>query len=307
MKTTRTLTLLGLFLSFFVIISCKKNDLATVDSKESATGKAPVTESNVIESVPLSPDLPDCNTHCIDPGGPFVESSGSKTQTWGNPSNPQHWKTVSHIAYNTTTSFIVKVTFTQSGGNASNTVSVTAFGSTQSVTTLASGATATFTFALPAEWNACDNVPFSIYQEGQNSPMNLSCSYNLYGVCANKNCETSFIGEAKACGNQREAEYTFTSEEAITGFKIQGGLTNFTGENADVIVEYGSNITKTQWTPGGSSNRIIKVEGDIDACETITIRITWNSTNSGGIITGSWSVSANGAEIAPSVAGLTCN
>ena len=56
---------------------------------------------------------------------------------------------MSHIAYNTATSFVVEVTFTHSGGNASNTVSVTAFGVTQSVTTLASGATATFTFALP--------------------------------------------------------------------------------------------------------------------------------------------------------------
>ena len=307
MKTTRTLTLLGLFLSFFVIISCKKNDLATVDSKESANGKAPVTESNVIESVPLSTTLPDCNTHCIDPGGPFVESSGSKTQTWGNPSNPQHWKTVSHVAYNTTSSFIVKVTFTHSGGNASNTVSVTAFGATQSVTTLASGATATFTFALPAEWNACDNVPFSIYQEGQNSPMNLSCSYNLYGVCASKNCETSFTGEAKDCGNQREAVYTFTSEESLTGFKIQGGLTNFTGDDAVVTVTHGSNITQWQGTQGGSSNRLIKVEGDIAACETIKICIKWNSTNSGGVITGSWSVKANGTDVAPAVAGLTCN
>jgi hypothetical protein len=305
MKTTRTLTLIGLFLSFFVIISCKKNDLANAGSNEPATGKVPVT--NVIESVPPSTNLPDCNTHCIDPGGPFVESAGSKTQYWGNPADPQHWKTVSHVAYNTSTSFIVEVTFTHSGGNASNTVSVTAFGSTQSVATLASDATATFTFALPAGWNACDNVPFSIYQEGQNSPMNLSCSYNLYGVCANKGCETSFTGEAIACGNQREAVYTFTSKDALSNFKIQGGLTNFTGADAIVTVTGGSNITQSQWTVGGSSNRVIKVEGDINACETITIHITWNSTNSGGVITGSWSVSANGGEVAPAVAGLTCN
>jgi hypothetical protein len=74
-----------------------------------------------------------------------------------------------------------------------------------------------------------------------------------------------------------------------------------------VTVNHGSNITQWQGTPGGSSNRIIKVEGDIAACETITIRITWNSTNSGGIITGSWSVKANSVDVAPEVAGLTCN
>src|SRR5215204_4924420 len=305
MKTTRTLTLLGLFLSFFVIISCKKNDLANADSKESATRKAPV--SNVIESVPLSTILPDCNTHCIDPAGLFVESEGSKTQTWGNPSNPEHWKTVSHVAYNTSTSFVVTVTFTHSGGNASNTVSVTAFGLTKLVTTLASGATATFSFDLPAGWNACDNVPFTINQEGQNSPMNLSCSYNLYGICANR-CETSFTGETTTCDNQiRETKYTFTSKEAQSYIKIQGGLTNFTGPDADVIITGGS-LTSSQGNTGGSTNQVIKVEGTVAACETITIRIRWNSTNSGGVITGNWSVKdGNGVELAPAVAGLTCN
>lgn len=305
MKTTRTLTLIGLFLSFVVIISCKKNDLVNTGSKESAAGKAPVT--NVIESPTPSTILPDCNTHCINPGGPFVESSGSETHYWSNPAAPQHSKTVSYVAYNTSTSFVVTVTFVHSGGNSSNTVSVTALGSTQSVATLASGATATFTFALPAGWNKCDDVPFSIYQEGQAAPMNIAASYSLYGICADRGCETSFTGEAIACGTQREAVYTFTSKDAQTYIKIQGGLTNFTGADAEVIVSGGS-LTTSQWTPGGSTNRVIKVEGSVDACETITISIRWNSTNSGGVITGSWSVKdGNGVEIAPAVAGLTCS
>jgi len=304
MKTTRTLAMLMAFFATFVIVSCSKNDLKN-GPVDNVTGKAP--SNSILQETTTPVILPDCNIHCIDPGGPYVESTGSSTQTWGNAQNP-HWKTVSYVAYNTSTSFVVEVTFTHSGGNASNTVSVTAFGSPQLVTTLASGATTTFTFALPTGWNACDNVPFSIYQEGQNSPMNLSCSYNLYGVCANRGCETSFTGEAIACGNQREAVYTFTSEEAVSYFKIQGGLTNFTGADAVVTVTGGSNITQWQGTPGGSSNRIIKVEGNIGECETITIHITWNSTNSGGVITGSWSVKdSNGIELAPAVAGLTCN
>ena len=306
MKTTRILifSLLTGIVTTLAIVSCQKNDLKN-EPGDNATGKAPT--NSVLQETTSSVSLPDCNTFCIAAEGPYVESTGSKTQTWGNPANPEHWKTVSHVAYNTATSLIVKVTFTHSGGNASNTVSVTALGATKSVPTLASGATATFTFDLPAGWNACDNVPFSIYQEGQNSPMNLSCSYNLYGICASEGCETSFTGEAKACGNQREAVYTFTSEEALTGFKIQGGLTNFTGDDAVVTVTHGSNITQWQGTQGGSSNRLIKVEGDIAACETIKICIKWNSTNSGGVITGSWSVKANSVDVAPAVAGLTCN
>ena len=202
----------------------------------------------------------------------------------------------------------MNVTFVQSGGNASNTVSVTTpFGSPQSVATLASGATATFTFALPANWEKCDNVPFTIRQEGQSAPINISASYSLYGICTNKGCETSFTGETTTCDNQiREAKYTFTSKEAISYFKIQGGLTNFTG-TALVSVE-GGITTNDQWTTGNSTNRVIKVEGSAEACETITITIKWTSSNSNGIITGGWSVKDNnGVEIAPAVAGLTCN
>ena len=301
MKTVRTLALLTGLFATLVIISCKKTDLVN-ESAEDVAGKPKIVL--VTEGAPI--ELPDCWSTCINPEGPYFEGSGYKTQTWGNTSHP-HWKTVNHVAYNTATSFIVKVTFTHSGGNTSNTVSVTALGSTQSVATLASGATATFTFALPAGWQACDNVPFSIYQEGQNSPMNLSCSYSLYAVCpADKDCETSFTGEAIACGNQREAVYTFTSKDAQSYIKIQGGLTNFTGADAEVTVT-GGTTTTSQWTPGGSSNRVIKVEGSVGACETVTIRISWNSTNSGGIITGSWSVKdANGVEVAHEIEGLAC-
>lgn len=137
------------------------------------------------------------------------------------------------------------------------------------------------------------------------------CSFNgnelyCFVIEAVDACETSFTGQAIACGTQREAVYTFTSKDALSNFKIQGGLTNFTGADAVVTVTGGGNIDQSQWTVGGSSNRVIKVEGDIAACETITIRITWNSTNAGDVITGSWSVSANGSEVAPAVNGLTC-
>jgi len=300
MKTTRILALLMGVITTLVIFSCKKSDISINETSED------VTASRIV--LVTDGELPECATTCINPAGPYIESDGSQTQTWGNPSNP-HSKTVSYVAYNTPTSFVVKVTFTRSGGNASNTVSVTAFGTTQSIATLASGATHTFTFSLPSVWNACYEVPFSIYQEGQNSPINMSCSYNLYAVCPeDRGCETSFTGEAISCGSSREAVYTFTSKGAQGYFKMQGGLTNFTGADAIVEVTGGTGITTSQWTPGGSTNRVIKIEGSIAECETITIRIKWNSTNSGGIITGSWSVKdANGVDIAPAVEGLTCD
>jgi len=138
-----------------------------------------------------------------------------------------------------------------------------------------------------------------------------NCSFNgnqfyCFVIEAVAGCETSFTGEAVSCNSQREAVYSFTSKDALSYIKIQGGLTNFTGDDAAVIIN-GGNLVSTQSTPGGSSNRIIKVEGSVAACEAITITIRWNSTNQGGIITGDWSVKdANGVEVAPSVAGLTC-
>jgi len=324
MKTTRILAfLLFVSISVFVIISCQKNDLAKADSSGNVSGKAPM--SNVIpEVIPTIPP-PDCNTECINPEGPYIELVGSQTDEWGNTSHP-HSKTVSYVVYNTETSFVVKVTFVQSGGNASNTIKVTTFiGLPQSVATLASGATATFTFALPADWEKCDNVPFTIRQEGQSAPIDMSASYSLYGICTNRGCETSFAGEAIACGNQREAVYTFTSKDALTNFKIQGGLTDFTGADATVyingtVVDFNTisadgwaqgtanEYTVGQRTPGGSSNRNIRVEGGLAECDELVIRIVWPSSNAGGVITGSWSVKdSNGVEIAPALAGLTCN
>ena len=300
MKTTRFPALFMGMITTLAIFSCKKTDHLSTQTGEEITRQRIVLVTDG--------ELPQCATTCINPAGPYIESTGGETKTWGNQSNP-HSKTVNYVAYNTPTSFVVKVTFTHSGGNASNTVSVTALGSTQSILTLASGATHTFTFNLPSVWNACYEVPFSIYQEGQNSPIDLAGSYNLYAVCPeDRDCETSFVGDAIYCGAAREAEYTFTSKDELSYFKMQGGLTNFTGADAIVEVTGGTGITTSQWTPGGSTNRVIKIEGSIGECETITIKIKWNSTNSGGIITGDWSVkNISGVDIAPPVAGLTCN
>jgi hypothetical protein len=144
---------------------------------------------------------------------------------------------------------------------------------------------------------------------GSNQSGNCSFSGNqvyCFMIEAIDPCQTEFTGEAISCGTSRQAVYTFTSENDESYIKIQGGLTNFTGADAVVTVS-GASLTVTQSTPGGSSNRIIKLEGAVTACQEVTITITWNSSNSGGIITGDWSVkNAAGVDLAPAVAGLQC-
>lgn len=165
-------------------------------------------------------------------------------------------------------------------------------------------------------------------QGGQNT--DGECSFNgnqfcCFSIEAVEACETSFTGEAKSCSTAREAVFTFKSKDALTGFKIQGGLTNFTGANATVyvngtVVDFNTTsadgwaqgtvngYTVGQRTPGGGTNRNIRVEGGLTECEEVIIRIVWTSLNSGGVITGDWSVKdANGVELATAVAGLTCN
>ena len=138
-------------------------------------------------------------------------------------------------------------------------------------------------------------------------------------------CETSFTGEAIYCGTSREAVFTFKSKDAYDYIKIQGGLTDFTGADATVyingtVVDFNTisadgwaqgtanEYTVGQRTPGGSSNRNIRVEGGLAECDELVIRIVWPSSNAGGVITGSWSVKdSNGTELASAVAGLTCD
>ena len=137
-------------------------------------------------------------------------------------------------------------------------------------------------------------------------------------------CETSFTGEAIYCGTSREAVFTFKSKDAHDYIKIQGGLTDFTDPDATVyingtVVDFNTTSADGwaqgtangyivgQRTPGGSSNRNIRVEGGSAECDELVIHIVWASSNAGGVITGSWSVKdSNGTELAPAVAGLTC-
>jgi len=120
-------------------------------------------------------------------------------------------------------------------------------------------------------------------------------------------CQTTFSGDATSCGAIRSAVYTFSAENDISYLKIQGGLTNFTGTDAVVTVSGGTDMVVSQWTPGGSTNRVIRVEGSVSGCETVTITVTWNSTNTGTIITGQWSAKDhNGIDLAEPVAGLSC-
>ncbi len=108
------------------------------------------------------------------------------------------------------------------------------------------------------------------------------------------------------CGSATHtATYTLCSEDGISFFHIQGGLTNFTGANATVTWVGGNGVSVTQQTPGGSSNRIIKIEGSLSECSCITINMSWSSTNTNNQVTGDWSAVGFGGDLFVPV--LNCN
>jgi len=113
-------------------------------------------------------------------------------------------------------------------------------------------------------------------------------------------CEASFTGVAVSCDSTREVVFTYVSDADYNHIKIQGGLTNGTIEDA-VVTIVGADLDVTQRTPGHSSNRIITLEGSVEACVEVTITIMWNSINQGSTITGEWS--ATGGFV---IEGLEC-
>jgi len=258
-------------------------------------------ELNDSKSILRSVATGNCTDNCIVPNGPYFPTSDSQLILTGNANNPNHSKTVDIEYYNTETHFILKVRSTRQWSDL-------VIGGVSSWTggPVAANTWGTYTIPLQQNWQACDLINFSLKVTGSGNSANFTVNYNLIGICED-GCETEFKGEAISCDATREATYTFTADTEHDYIKIQGGLTNFTGEDAVVNVS-GGNLQATQRTTGGSSNRVITVEGSVTECETITIHITWNSTNSGGIITGNWSVKDEGSvELAPSVPGLQCD
>lgn len=270
---------------------------ATLGCQEDEIEKT-TTSKNAIQVLRTSSDG-NCAEDCIQDQNYFIDTQ-QVIVNWGGPNQNNNSKTIDVEYYNTETHFVLRVKSTNGWSNlVINGVSSWLEGPVSPNTW------GTYSYPLAQGWEACDLEDFTLSVTGNGPPAQFMVAYNLFEVCSG--CEIGFFGDAIACGTDREANYNFTAYVDMDYIKIQGGLTNFTGADA-VVTVIGGNLTQSQSTPGGSTNRVIKVEGSVSACETITINIKWNSSNSGGIITGDWSVkNTNGDEVAPSISGLECD
>lgn len=280
-KTIRITTiLLGVVVASALLLnSCKKEN--------------PVAPNLISEDFTTKSTF-NCDVSCIEVGGPYYEKTDRKTITHGSNS-----ETVDFIYYNTETDFVVKVKSTKSWRDLTiDGVDVWSAGP------VAANTWGVYSFPLPIDWEACDVTKFVLKVIGNGQEVSCNVSYSLIGLCGG--CDTEFIGQAIKCGEQREAIYRFTSATDLDYINMEGGLTNFNGSDAKVIVS-GGNLTVTQSDSRDGNDRIIKVDGSVEMCEEITIRILWTSTDFEGEITGKWSVrDQNGVEITPSVPELEC-
>lgn len=300
-KIPKILLKFSFLLAFFCIVYSCQNEELTTTTNDAAINANKTSNTSKTTSVSARITSGDCSIDCINADKPYFETTDQQIVSWGGSQSNKFSKTVDIIYYNTKTDFVLKVKSSEGWSDL-----VIDGISSWTGGKVAAGDWGTLTIPLNSGWKACDSKNFLLQIAGNGPQAVFNVSYNLFGIC--NDCVTSFTGEAISCGQTREAVYKFKSDTDLPNFKIQGGLTNFTGANAVVTVTGGNNITTTQSTPGGSSNRIIKVEGGISKCSEVTIRVTWNSTNTGGIITGSWSVATNNLNVAPAaILGLTCN
>ncbi len=281
------------------VVSCS-NEPLEVNAEANSTSKLTATKTSVTpvalpsSGYDLTPYV-NCNEFCIAKVSPiYYRKSEHQTVSWGGDKS----KTI-HIKYfNTETHFVLQVLST--AGFSDLVIDGVSSGIKAAMNTWG-----TYSYALADGWQACDDANLKLQVAGNGAQGVFDVNYKLVGLCDDDACENKFTGKAMSCGTSREAEYTFTSKDAISNLIIQGGLTNFTGEDAEVTVT-GGTFNKSQKTPGGSSNRVITVEGSIAACETIKINVKWISGNKGGLITGDWTAIGTGITV-DQIAGLTCN
>ncbi len=128
-----------------------------------------------------------CEDDCIESGSEtFYPVSDEATLSIG-----PNTKSVIYEAYNTETDFVVDVTYSITAGssNAEATITIDIDGNEVEYTGVISGSTVSHTVPLAEDWAGCDEVTFSIVQEGLGQPITFSERYSLIPVCPEESLE----------------------------------------------------------------------------------------------------------------------
>ena len=122
-----------------------------------------------------------CEDDCIEPGSEIYYPVSDMASISAGPNT----KSVSYSAYNTETDFVVEVTYAITAGKskAKATIVIAIDGDEVEYTEVGSGSTVSHSVPLADGWEGCDQVAFSVVQEGLGTPITFSESYSLIPVC----------------------------------------------------------------------------------------------------------------------------
>lgn len=221
--------ILGLSTIFF---SCHKDENAS-------------NIANKGERMLKSDPLPDCETTCLQDGGPFEQQTQSFTSQWGQLSAfPGFYKNNKYFvttAWNDADSFYIRseisgYQYNQTGGkvkiltgptnnnypfttllitlnNVTNTYSMDDPSTPDIIETAVSFKKG---FALPENWTKCTPMVYTVRIEGDGHPVWLgtpsnpqSITYNLYEYCY---CAVAMTGQTDICWDEGNIAYNFIVE-----------------------------------------------------------------------------------------------
>ncbi|MCL6257686.1 DUF1566 domain-containing protein [Aquiflexum sp. TKW24L] len=178
-----------LLLPFFAILflaSCGMESVTDMQPDQEITAEDLLSEgigTDILNKNMRLAAAGSCESDCIEPGGSvFFSVSDVATLRVG-----RNTKSVSYSAYNTETYFVVEVTYAITAGpppNAKATITIDIAGNIMEYTDVSSGSKVSHTVPLAEGWAGCDEIAFSVVQEGLGTPITFSESYALIPVCS---------------------------------------------------------------------------------------------------------------------------
>ena len=178
---------LMLFVAAGIMYSCSLDTL-TEDLQQADLQAEQILENTDLQNTNMRlTTAGSCEGDCIEPGSEiYYPASDMTSLTVGI-----NTKSVSYSAYNTETDFVVEVTYAITAGpaNAMSTITIAIDGEEVVYTEVSSGTTVSHTVPLAEGWAGCDEVAFSIVQEGLGTPITFNESYSLIPVCPELNLE----------------------------------------------------------------------------------------------------------------------
>ncbi len=172
------------FLTILFLTSCEIENMTDIQPDQGITSENPQSKginTDLLNTHMRVAPAGSCESDCIEQGS----SNFYPVSDMASLSAGINTKSVSYTAYNTETDFVVEVTYVIIAGpsNAEATILIDIDGNELAYTGVSSGSTVSHTVPLSQDWAGCDEIAFSIIQEGLGVPIAFSESYSLIPVC----------------------------------------------------------------------------------------------------------------------------